>query len=296
MSGNTILAVGDEAQAELETQQAQQTQESTETTETTEGTKSTETTEVTETAETTEGTETTEATETAETTEEHKHYWGDLPVEIEVPQEIASALAEHKIDATKLVDELFAKDGKFELSEQSRKALDKAFGKTIVDGYLGLYKQQNEMFMDKHKQSMEDLGKTLEANAADFEELIGGDEGWQELNEWAEANLSEGEIANLNAVMQLPVEHYQAQRTVIEALQVKRLKATAEAAGDTEVTLLTDSGSPSKASTGALPASLTREEFQALFNSERYGKDPKWAAQVDGIRRRSQQAEKPQRR
>lgn len=298
---NEILAVGDEQIAEYEAQQESAEKVASKETQTND---KTETQSEVETALNSQETTSDELSvegsngnsEESEAIDEHKHYFGDIPVEIEVPQEVAAALSEHKIDAGKLVDELFAKDGKFELSDASRKALDKAFGKHIVDGYLGLYKQQNQIFMDNHQKQAEETRKTVEANSADFESLVGGDDGWHELNEWAADNLNDSEIANLNAVMSLPVGHYQAQRAVIEALQIKREKALADAGGDTSVTLLTDTGGSNKSSTGALPQSLTREEFQALYTSERYAKDPQWAAQVDNIRRRSQAAEKSSRR
>lgn len=293
MAGVEILAVGDEAQAEYEEKQ-QAEQATTETTDTTQTQQSTETTDTTETTENQEEPETTESTEETET---HEFYWGDIPVDIEVPQEISAAFAEHKIDADKLISELFSKDGKFELSAETRAPLDKAFGKHIVDGYLGLYKQQNQMFIEGHQRQQEAMRAAIEENTKDFDTLVGGDEGWGQLNEWASENLSEKELANLNAVMSLPAEHYHAQRTVLEALQIKRQAAAAEAAGDSEVKLLSDQGSNAKVSAGGgVPNSLTREEFQEIMFSEKYVNDPKYAQAIDAVRRKTHDVEVAARR
>lgn len=276
MAGIEILAVGDEQIAELESKQS----EVTETVTTTEEAPATDTTDGEQGA-----VEQTEVEETEVAEEEaHTTYWGDVPVDVEVPKEISDVLKEHKIDEAKLISELFAKDGKFEVSDDTRKALDKAFGKTMVDGYLNLFKQQNQMFMDKHKSDAAAQEAQYAQNSTDFDELVGGDQGWTELAEWAGSNLSEGELAQFNAVMTLPGEHYQAQRAVVEALQIKRLAGIGDTQGDQQVTLLSDSGGGSKPKGDALPSQLSREEFQALFTSPRYNKDKQWATQVDRIR------------
>lgn len=296
MAGVEILAVGDEAQAEYDEQQQgeQKQQEQSQTTDTTQAQGSTE---ATETTETTEPPEQTGDKADEEGTETHEFYWGETPVDIEVPQEISAALAEHNIDASKLIGELFAKGGKFELSAETREPLDKAFGKHIVDGYLNLYQQQNQMFLENHQKQQESMRAAIEENTKDFDTLVGGDEGWGQLNEWASENLSEKELSNLNAVMSLPAEHYHAQRTVLEALQIKRQNAIAEAEGDTKVNLLSDQGSSAKVTAGGgVPNSLTREEFQEIMFSEKYLNDPKYAQAIDAVRRKTHDAEVAARR
>ncbi|QHJ80583.1 MAG: hypothetical protein [Bacteriophage sp.] len=288
MAGVEILAVGDEAQAEYEAKNPVVTEEPAPVKE-----------EVapSEVEENPEAAAPEESDDKPEEEESGKFYWGDIPVEIEVPQEISSAFAEHNIDADKLIGELFSKDGKFELSAETRAPLDKAFGKHIVDGYLNLYKQQNQMFMDNHQKQEEATRLAVEENIKDFDTLVGGDEGWASLNEWAGQNLDEKEIANLNAVMSLPVEHYHAQRTVLEALQIKRNAAASAAEGDTQVNLLSDQGSSAKATVGgSIPSSLTREQFQEIMFSEKYMSDPKYAQAIDAVRRKSHDAEVAARR
>lgn len=215
-------------------------------------------------------------------------YFGDTPVDIEVPAEISEALKGAKIDEAALVKELFAKDGKFEVSEATKKALDKAFGKPMVDGYLNLFRQQNQIALDGYKKEAADMEASIKANSEDFSTLVGGDDGWNELAEWAGDNLSEAELGQFNAVMQLPPQHYQAQRAVIEALKIKQSAAVAAANGDKSVTLPTDSGDSSANRSAGLPATLTREEFQLAMRTERYQTDRKYAEAIDNIRRASQ--------
>lgn len=246
-----------------------------------------------------------EAVEQPEVTEEAKEeeeaeegfYFGDTRVEVEVPAEISEALKGAKIDESQLLKELFAKDGKFEVSEKTKAALDKAFGKQMVDGYLNLFRQQNQMALDSYKKLEADTAAQVKANAEDFQSLVGGDEGWSELDEWASANLDDAQLAQFNAVMSLPVEHYPAQRAVVEALKIKRDAQIKAAEGDSQVTLPTDgAGESSRSNSGALPASLSRAKFQELMFTDRYKKDPQYAQQVDKIRSQTIERERAARR
>lgn len=256
-----------------------------------EGTETQTPNEGTEGTEVTEGTEGTEGTGTEEGKPEEKpeegFFWGDVPVEIEVPEDIKSAFDEKGLDAQAVVAELFAKDGKFSLSDETRAKLDEAFGKPLVDGYLNLYKQQNEMAIKDFQSQAEAQKAQLEANTNEFTELVGGDEGFSELDAWAAENLSESELASINAVMTLPPEHWQAQKAMLQALQIKRDAAIREAEGDSSVTLIGDAGDGSGKPAVGLPQTLTRAEFQQEMFSERYLTDPAYADQIDAIRQRS---------
>lgn len=294
--GNEVLAVGHEEQSAYDAQQAElasknnngtngnlstepeKSQDAPVTTESEEADKST--------VDKPEGKEDTDVDKDKE--DENTFYFGDTPVEIEVPAEISEALKSAKIDEAALLKELFAKEGKFEVSEKTKQALDKAFGKTMVDGYLNLFRQQNQTALDGYKKEAADMEASIKANSEDFSTLVGGDDGWNELAEWAGDNLSEAELGQFNAVMQLPPQHYQAQRAVIEALKIKQGAAVAAANGDKSVTLPTDSGDSSGNRTGGLPASLTKEEFQLAMRTERYQTDRKYAEAIDNIRRASQ--------
>ncbi|URY99230.1 hypothetical protein 6939_0051 [Klebsiella phage 6939] len=303
MSGIEILAVGEQAQEEYEQKQQEannngtngnlstapeDTEQAPETTTTQEGGEQSVEQEE-------DGDKKPEATEESE--EEDGFYFGDTKVEIEVPTEISEALKGAKIDEGQLLKELFAKDGKFEVSEKTKAALDKAFGKQMVDGYLNLFRQQNQMALDSYKKELADTAAQIEVNTKDFNELVGGDEGWNELDAWASEHLDDAQLAQFNAVMSLPAEHYQAQRAVVEALQLKRDAQIKAAEGDQSVTLPTDgAGESNRSNSGALPASLSRAEFQELMFSERYKKDAQYAQQVDKIREMTIKREQSQRR
>lgn len=285
---NEILAVGDAEQQAFDAKQADANKETNTATNVDDGKPAEAVTPAT-----TEGQEAEVTTDEAKEADDKKgeeegYYFGDQKVDIEVPAEISEALKSAKIDEATLVKELFSKEGKFEVSEKTKAALDKAFGKSMVDGYLNLFRQQNQLAVDSYKRESSELEASMKANGEDFQKLVGGDEGWNELADWAGQNLSEEDLSQFNAVMQLPPQHYKAQRAVIEALKIKQGAAVKEAEGDSEVKLPTDGSEAAQGPTGALPATLTRQQFQQTMATERYRKDPKYAMAIDNIRRASQ--------
>lgn len=243
--------------------------------------------------------ETTETQDAAETTEQKtedtqenvpEYFFGDDQVEVTVPDDIAAAFADKGIDANQVLSELFAKEGKFELTAETKAKLDEAFGKGMVDGYLNLYRQQNEMAVKQFKSDAEAQSKLHEQITSDFSTLVGGDAGWGELDAWAAENMSETDLASFNAVMQLPPEHWQAQRAVIEAIQIKRGAVKTETEGTGMGQLIGDDTTAGGSPTAGLPQTLTMAEFQGIMGSEKYRKDPQYAARIDAVRRASKQA------
>lgn len=243
--------------------------------------------------------ETTETQDAAETTEQKtedtqesvpEYFFGDDQVEVAVPDDIAAAFADKGIDANQVLSELFAKEGKFELTADTKAKLDEAFGKGMVDGYLNLYRQQNEMAVKQFKSDAEALSKLHEQITSDFSTLVGGDAGWGELDAWAAENMSETDLASFNAVMQLPPEHWQAQRAVIEAIQIKRGAVKTETEGTGMGQLIGDDTTAGGSPTAGLPQTLTMAEFHGIMGSEKYRKDPQYAARIDAVRRASKQA------
>ena len=240
-------------------------------------------------------TETQTPEQTAEKVEETQesvpeYFFGDNQVEVEVPEDIAAAFAEKGIDSNQVLSELFAKEGKFELTPETKAKLDEAFGKPLVDGYLNLYRQQNQMAVEKFKSDAAAQEKMHEQITGDFNTLVGGDEGWGDLDKWAAENMSETELASFNAVMQLPPEHWQAQRAVIEAMQIRRGAVVEKAEGTGMGELIGDTGEAGNRNSEGLPQTLTMAEFQNLMGSDKYRKDPAYAARVDDVRRASKQA------
>lgn len=233
-----------------------------------------------------------ETTETTEDTQESEpeYFFGSDQVEVAVPDDIASAFTEKGIDAKQVLSELFAKDGKFELTTDTKAKLDEAFGKVLVDGYLGLFKQQNDMAVSKIKDDATAFTKLQEQITGDFNTLVGGDEGWGELDSWAAENMSETELSSFNAVMQLPPEHWQAQRAVIEAIQIKRGAVKTEQDGTGMGQLIGDDAVAGSKPNAGLPQTLTMAEFQTIMGSEKYRKDSQYAARIDAVRRASKQS------
>lgn len=219
-----------------------------------------------------------------------EYFFGDDQVEVAVPDDIAAAFADKGIDANQVLSELFAKEGKFELTAETKAKLDEAFGKGLVDGYLNLYRQQNEMAVKQFKSDAEAQSKLHEQITSDFSTLVGGDAGWGELDAWAAENMSETDLASFNAVMQLPPEHWQAQRAVIEAIQIKRGAVKTETEGTGMGQLIGDDTTAGGSPTAGLPQTLTMAEFQGIMGSEKYRKDPQYAARIDAVRRASKQA------
>lgn len=213
-------------------------------------------------------------------------FFGGESVSVEVPDDIQAAFTEKGLDAQAVVAELFAKDGDFSLSEETRSKLDEAFGKPLVDAYLNLYKGQNNMALKQFKADAEAEQATITANTASFNELVGGDEGWDKLAAWAGDNLSDAELESFNVVMALDGKSFAAQRLVTEAL-VARYQAANKAEESDVIKLLTDTGGAADAPSSDLPSKLSRQEFQALLGTEKYKKDPAYAAAIDNIRRAS---------
>lgn len=213
-------------------------------------------------------------------------FFGGQSVSVEVPDDIQAAFTEKGLDAQAVVSELFAKDGDFSLSAETRSKLDEAFGKPLVDAYLNLYKGQNNMALKQFKADAEAEQATITANTASFNELVGGDEGWDKLAAWAGDNLSDAELESFNVVMALDGKSFAAQRLVTEAL-VARYQAANKAEESDVIKLLTDTGGAADAPSSDLPSKLSRQEFQALLGTEKYKKDPAYAAAIDNIRRAS---------
>lgn len=220
-----------------------------------------------------------------EATEEvNEFYWGDSQVEIEISDDVSAALQEKGLDAMAIAKELYAKEGGFTLSEETRQKLNEAFGKFSVDAYLSGLKAQNEMFLIS---SQRDAEKAEQANAERYTQVakeIGGDEGWQRLESFALEALSDEELAAFNEVMGSGNQY-------LQAYAVRELESRRNAdQGDDKVTLI--SGNAAGAQGGG---PITRQEYYAEMAqlSEKYRGDKAGHAQAQAAldaRRRAGQA------
>lgn len=151
-----------------------------------------------------------EGTKDTETPEEVTYFYNGEPVEIEVPEDIASELSAKGIDAKAVVAELYKEGGDFTLSPETREKLDAAYGKFAVDAYLNALKVQNESFLQHEVASKEAAVKADTERFQAVAQEVGGEEGWTRLEEFALATLSDEELAGFNAVMKSGNAHLQA--------------------------------------------------------------------------------------
>lgn len=179
-------------------------------------------------------------------------YWGGESVNIEIADDVNDALKEKGIDAMAIAKELYAKDGEFSLSDETKQKLYDAFGKFSVDAYLSGLKAQNEMFI---MNTQRDAEKAEQANAERYSTIskeIGGDEGWGKLEEFALATLSDDELAAFNEVMNSGNQYLQVY--AVRELESRRTKAQ----GDDAVSLI-----PGNAATVTEGGPLSRQDYYA---------------------------------
>ena len=205
--------------------------------------------------------------------EEVSYFFGGEEVTIEVPQEVEEELKAKGLDAYAIAAELYAKDGDFSLSEETKQKLYDAFGKFAVDAYLSGLKAQNEAFMLRSENEAKEREAADVQRFTDISKECGGEEGWNRLEEWALESLSDDELTAFNAVMQSGNQY-------LQMYAVRELEARRKAAqGDDEVTLVQPSAPAVDASDNSpLSAQEYIREISQL--SQRFGRDRKAAAEA----------------
>lgn len=205
--------------------------------------------------------------------EEVSYFFGGEEVTIEVPQEVEEELKAKGLDAYAIAAELYAKDGDFSLSEETKQKLYDAFGKFAVDAYLSGLKAQNEAFMLRSENEAKEREAADVQRFTDISKECGGEEGWNRLEEWALESLSDDELTTFNAVMQSGNQY-------LQMYAVRELEARRKAAqGDDEVTLVQPSAPAVDASDNSpLSAQEYIREISQL--SQRFGRDRKAAAEA----------------
>lgn len=133
---------------------------------------------------------------------EAEFYFGDTQVEIKIDDEVDAALKEKGLDAMAIAKELYSKEGKFDLSEDTKGKLYEAFGKFAVDAYLNGLKAQNEAWMQREATAIKEAEQANTQRFEDVAKECGGEEGWGKLEAWALEHLSDDELAAFNAVME----------------------------------------------------------------------------------------------
>lgn len=204
---------------------------------------------------------------------EVSYFFGGEEVTIEVPQDVEEELKAKGLDAHAIAAELYAKDGDFSLSEETKQKLYDAFGKFAVDAYLSGLKAQNEAFMLRSENEAKEREAADVQRFTDISKECGGEDGWNRLEEWALEALSDDELTAFNAVMQSGNQY-------LQMYAVRELEARRKAAqGDDEVTLVQPSAPAVDASDNSpLSAQEYIREISQL--SQRFGRDRKAAAEA----------------
>jgi len=223
------------------------------------------------------------------TTEEEAEtfYFGDQAVEVTVPDEISAALTEAGVDQKALLAELFAKEGKFELSEDTRGKLEAKFGKLMVDGYLNMYKGLNDQTIAKHAQEQTSAAEQTAAMQSEYKELVGGEEGLNKLESYILSNFDEKQIGSYNAIM--GGDNWEAQKMVIQMARQQMAAHDKQTNGDRSIELLTDGGETAHKGDDDVTVKgyITGAEYQKLMDSDKYWSDRDYQRKVDSMRSQS---------
>lgn len=206
-------------------------------------------------------------------TTDARFFFGEQEVEIEIPDDVSTALKEKGIDAMQVAKELYGEGGKFELKEETKQKLYDAFGKFAVDAYLSGLKAQNESFFMKEANAAKEAEAANAKRFTDVAQEVGGEEGWTRLEEWALETLSDEELTAFNAVMASGNQYLQ--QYAVRELEGRRKQAQ----GDDKPSLIEPSAS-AKANEENSP--LTRDQYvQAIATlSQKYGNDRKAMAEA----------------
>lgn len=206
-------------------------------------------------------------------TEEEQYFFGEHEVTIEIPQDVTDSLKEKGIDAKQVARELYAKEGKFELSDETKQKLYDAFGKFAVDAYLSGLKAQNEAFFLKEANAAKEAEAANAQRFTDISKEVGGEDGWARLEEWALETLSDDELTAFNAVMESGNQYLQ--QYAVRELEGRRKAAQ----GDDKPNLI----EPSQAApSGGDNSPLSRDQYisEIAKLGERFGRDRKGMAEA----------------
>jgi len=185
-------------------------------------------------------------------------------VDINIPADLANFAQEKGFDASEIATELYSKEG---LSEETRNALNEAFGKWQVDTYLDGLKAKDSMTMQQFKEGQESAAKAAEEAWNETLELMGGEDRWNDLDAFAMENLSEEEIAEFNEVMEKGTLR-------VQKLMIADIWRQYEAAGkpDAPVKLDLETGDNSKVADSS--GAVTQAEYFEAFKNGEYRKNP----------------------
>ena len=200
--------------------------------------------------------------------------YGDVPVEVTIPVEVANFAGEKGIDVAAVSKELYSSED-FTLSEDTLSGLYEAFGQWQVDAYLSGIKAKNDAMSGAHTTQV----ATQTANeAAAWEEtmtVMGGEDRWNDLSAYA-STLDSAEVDEFNSVMANGSIHMQ--QLMIKDLFARYTEAGAPIAP--AVLDLEEGGTGGDPSGGE--AALSQAQYLDLLRTGKYKEDP---VKFDKLRR-----------
>lgn len=206
------------------------------------------------------------------TTEEPTFFFGDTQVEVDIPQDVTDSLAEKGIDAAAVAAELYSKEGKFELSAETKQKLYDAFGKFSVDAYLNGLKAQNEGWFNNQAKQQEEMERQTVERFTHVSKECGGEEGWSRLESFALETLGDDELKAFNAVMASGNQYLQ--QYAVRELEGRRKAAQ----GDDSVNLIEPTATGGDNSNAPLSAA---EYIKAIAGLSRFGHDRAGRAEAE---------------
>lgn len=200
---------------------------------------------------------------------EHNYKYGEVDLVIDVPDDLRNTFKSAGLDADELVKELY--DGEFGLKAETKDKLYAIYGKSIVDGYINGLKLQNDSLVASITAEQNAIKEANDKMWSAALEVVGGEEGWGVLEQYALTNFSDSELDEFNAVMSSGNQY--AQR-----LALQDLKAKHTGVAGTGLDGMVPAGSPSASGIGL----LTREEYIKVIQTSEYKANP---AAYDAARR-----------
>ncbi|CAM0031344.1 head scaffolding protein [Vibrio phage D530] len=227
-------------------------------------------------------TTTEEPKEGEEEPDDSEYFFGGSAVNIDVPAEISTALADAGVDEKALLGELFKKDGDFSLTDETRTKLEEKFGKLMVDGYLNMYKGMNEQSMAKAAADSEATALQEKKRDEEYATAVGGEEGLLKMEDYIVGAFSEDQVAAYNAVMESG--DHASQMLIISQVKMQMELQDKLTNGDTKVSLLGDKDSSAHSASPLDKGYLTASEYNAIMDTDKYWDDKEYMRQVDAAR------------
>jgi hypothetical protein len=209
--------------------------------------------------------------------------YGDLEVEAVIDEGVNNMLNEKGFDGVELTKALY--DGEFGLPDETMQALYEAYGQFQVDTYLDALKAKADLLQYTTAEQTKAIEEANQARWDMATELVGGEQGWDNLQAWLDSDASQEvvtneELAQFNEIMQDGTEYMQ--KLAIESLN-NRYQNTLTPE-QKELTLLEGDGGNLNP---AAPETLTHAQYIELYSSQQYAKaDAEQRAKWDEMRQR----------